>query len=493
MHFQRVADFLQEFEKEYETFLLEADIKGWNAWSILKKPIYNYIRNAGIRNGEPIVQLKNDKTAYLITFFKYCFNLIKIIFQKQSSNLFVSFNGNRIDKESNGLYVNPFLDPLIINKIFTDYILIESFEGGKVKSSFIPYDLNSNGNHFFILIIEKFFIKNSGFQKISHDIFTKINQHFISNNEKEIISEDLIFRILKKYYAGLLFHNILLKLLKPKKILVVDGIPSALVGAAKRNNITVFEFQHGIIGSNKFEYIVSEKFKNIKNKMPYANYVCVFGDYFKRLLLNTRFWDEDQILVLGNYSIENRRISQNTNQTILENNKPLKILWTTQPSMHSETLQFVHDLMSLNFPHLIYMKPHPLEKNKNLNEYAKLHNQYPNQIFLLNSQNVMLDSLKNKHILLSYHSTSILEAISLGYPTITLATNQFPLGINSYLEEDYSEVIKVIVNPKNLNAYLQEIALDVQKYYYWKLETERIGDDFYKVDYFNTIKTFENL
>jgi len=491
MHFQNIARFLKEFEIEHEAFLLKTEVYGWNAWSILKKPLYNQMRIEGIYKDT----VQNNKTwkralnSFYISYL-YIYKLVISSIFKRSNPFFVSFNGNRVDVNSNEQYINPFIDPLILNSIEPNYLYFESFGRRKKKKGAINYDINNDGKNFPLILIEKFFIKDIQFKNVANDIHEKLAEFISKNGYENSIPKLLLFRILKRYYADYLWQNILLKVFKPKCIFIVDGIPSGLLGAAKRNGIRVYEFQHGIIGENKFEYIVSEKFKELSNKMPYPDYVCVFGEYFKTLLLKSKFWKEEQILVLGNYSIENRRVNRKINNINLQSNTNLKLLWATQPSVHKDSCNFLTTLMHLHFNAVVYIKPHPLEQKENLEKYYQLGIKNPNRIILLDSQNSLLDSLTGKHFLVSYHSTAILEAAALGFPTITISTKQFPCGINSYLMDDFSDIIKVIENPIQLKEFISLFYTDKNKYDFWKSETEKIGSYFFKDDYFNNIKAF---
>lgn len=483
MNFKDVAKVLNQLEQEKILTFQSHSIRGWNTWFIVKKNLYNYLRSS-----ESITKKKSNIN---ISFFKtieglilFLYKIFKFSIFKRNSSLLVSFNGHRLDK-INGYYYNPFIDPIIELEIEKKIIYLEYFANGRVNKlpNKFPCDINMDSKAYilkFFKIASPKIIKN----KDNIEKFEKEVSNYLQENNVSI-PKDLISKIIENFIYDYEFSKLLIKLLKPKNIYVVDGIPTGLVAAAKKSNISTYEFQHGIIGSNKFEYFINGNLKNVKTKMPLPTKIILFGKYFRNLILESGFWEPSEILAIGNSSIERARKQFSE---IQKKEKSINILLATQPSVFNESLDIIKSIKdNLKSNVLIKIKPHPLEKDENINEFKRLTEHIPNMVVI--GKNIPITScLLEVDLLLGFHSTVLLESIAIGIPALTISTKHFQEGLNSYLENSEYKIpvygsgsytMNNIINDQNVIDDLKNSISDLQYY-------------FYSNDYFKKIKNIKD-
>ena len=482
MHFKNIAEEIEKFEEKNMDFLIHHSSYGWNSWYILKKPLYNFFRNKTIKKTSVTSSGENltvNLVPTIISFLKLMFAIIT----KRNSVLLYSYSGYRSSVE-NATPKNPFLDYFVLNNPDQKFLYFESF-GGLPKNRDVEVPSDFNIKHFkpLIGIIKLFLKKKKVLKSSSKEFAVRFNQYFLDSPMK--VTDDLVLTALSSFLAEYWFYSYIFRWLKPRKIMMVDGVPTGFLAAAVRNNIPVYEFQHGLIGDNKFEYFVNPNFLKVANRIAYPQKIIVFGDYFREIVCKSGFWKSGDVVPVGHSAIE--LVRQKKGQAHIPISDKIKtLLFITQPSIHLLCLQFLESLSDKEISFKVLIKPHPAEGKENLNAYHHFASKHAD-VEVIDGSVSLYTSFLSSDAVIGYHSTSLLEAVAVGIPVFTISTEHFKMGINSYLENEISDVIKVVDTPDDLVNLVSKMGgEELSK---WRNETEKIGRYFYKDDYLTNISS----
>ncbi len=255
-----------------------------------------------------------------------------------------------------------------------------------------------------------------------------------------------------------------------------DGIKTPLYYAANKLSIPTIEFQHGMINSYDFGYIVKKQVK----LMNIPKYIFVWGEFFKDLLLkNGTFWSKKNIKVVGYpwLSLNYRNINKLKNSA-LQKLKLLNIYTNknilTFTSQGTTQKQLISHFKSITIPDnwIIIIKLHPRETYSFKSVYKDLINK--KKLYFVTDTDISIYeilSISKAHA--SYYSTVLWEApvfrienYILDSPFVNLVKEVGDLKLAKIvkLEEIFSS--KFIPKKKNINyvfANLQnadEVALN---------------------------------
>ncbi len=359
----------------------------------------------------------------------------------------------------------------------------------------------------------EYFIKNPFYNlsyywkfKNKKDIKDKLNdliQFFEKLNKDGIIDDNLIVllkKFLKSKYSSLKIYSIFneyrkskktLLLLQPKIIFItsVQG-HLGIIAAAKEMHIPIIEYQHGIIDHNHPAYIYNENLKH-DNKILVPNYLFLFGEYWKKILLKNNFWNNEQLHVVGYLqasNIEKKRF-------VPENIKnEFSVLYTAQDAFHDEAFNYLRDFLSYisikpNNIKLI-IKLHPRDP-ESLNIYQKLYDQFSLKCKIISdNKTTIYDCFQTTNYHLTAYSNSLFEALSIGIPCATI----HPLGYYYFDELIAEKGIGHFMTPIDLSNYLEEISENEELYSQLKQETSKYEDYFYKkYNLDNSLKIIDDI
>lgn len=487
MDINRISAFLDAFEKEHIGYLLKIEVKGINLWHCIKKPIYHGLRHKYISTSSQ-VRKKNIRLYLIQKTIVYFLKLIWAFITKRNATLVVTNSANKLSKDEWGNCLDPFIDHLILSGTIKRYLYFEHLSNTiSTYGTAVKRDFNNDGIRIPINFLKRFCSKSRSLKNDINILNQKIRDFANKEGYNIILPVDMLMNIVSRFLAELKWQSFVLRLLRPRRILIVDGIPDGLIVAAKKRGVKTYELQHGFISYVKSEYIISSNFRHLKNKMPVTDYVCVFGNYFKDFLLQSGFWDKENIIVLGSASVEKKRASS---KPIFDFNR-IEAIFTGQPSMFSHSKFFLHEMSKLSFCGKIYIKPHPLERLENINFYKKLVEDNKNKFaFVQPSENIM-DSLNEKNLLISYYSTTLIEAAALGYPCITISTEAFPNGINDLFYQQFVEIFRPLQTPFQLVNLFKQLRDNDSFAKQWCENSYKVGSYFYAIDYFKNIKYFQ--
>ena len=146
-----------------------------------------------------------------------------------------------------------------------------------------------------------------------------------------------------------------------------------LIYAAKKLNIKLIEFQHGLIAKSDIFYNFPNEICNIKNDCLFPDEFRAYGNYWIGVLNEGNFLNQEKIKLVDYYLYYRAKL--NTNEAnhfhSFVNNKKI-ILVTTQTFLSSNFINYIDELIQiLDDDYCIIIKPHPKE---NINEYNKYNN-----------------------------------------------------------------------------------------------------------------------
>lgn len=288
------------------------------------------------------------------------------------------------------------------------------------------------------------------FEDIGRDKFCFITTNEKNKNDSDVVFPDLIFdfsifsaynrRLLKELRtflyskeftslwnekeredirtAAFLFYIRYVKLnsfLQKKKfkslLLICHYHNEGFIHACRKNNIKVVELQHGLIAKEDIFYVIPEQVKLIIKKALFPDEIYVYGNYWKKVLLQGCEFGEADIKICGYYHYDKYK---NSSDLTTPGDKKI-ILLTTQYSAENYFIDFVQNLSpQLDQNWVIYLKPHPFEDIK---LYQPLESKFPNVKIVQGTLNEWID---RSEFLITIFSTTIFDALRRGKKAFSL-------------------------------------------------------------------------
>jgi hypothetical protein len=154
-----------------------------------------------------------------------------------------------------------------------------------------------------------------------------------------MFSETTIRNGLANFFWQRRIWGAILKRVKPDTVLVADFGEYGLVAAARERGIRVLEMQHGIVDRYHPAYAWSDYATPYRKRMPVAQRLLVYGDYWKEELSQSEFW-RDAVDVVGSSRIDRYRTIPRTSGA-----GPYRILVTADGIESVDTIRVVRELI----------------------------------------------------------------------------------------------------------------------------------------------------
>jgi len=238
----------------------------------------------------------------------------------------------------------------------------------------------------------------------------------------------------------------ILKQCRPKAVVYpyeFDVYPSAIAYLAHKSGIAVVGLQHG--QSKRTGNLSGYKIEDVKAKARLPDITCLYGSYYRDLLINYSIYDEKMVTVTGvsRYDSLAKADTIYSKEEVLKryNISPSKkvILWTGQflGLSYEENIKNMDAIFSAmkDLPESVLMlKMHPREKKKNVKLVKGHLKNYDINVVLI-TENLDTDELIfASDLLITRHSTTALEAIALDKPVIVLNLSGEPDPVD-YVDE----------------------------------------------------------
>lgn len=377
---KRTDDILR-FEQESNLFDI-TNGQGLRVWEAIRYCVNTQI----LRYNRPPIEISNKSNNSTLSFsikrvWKF---LVYSISHYRCKNLFVIYSRSI----SHNRYVDIIMDDLYGISDRKDSFVIETsfnwdrsnYKYGKVSPSLTTLVMR--------LLKPKYDFS---------DITTLIRRGF-PEVELDIDEVNFYYSLFVSQYK---FYNLFFKLFHFKRVFFVqNGICKGLIAAAKNNNITIAELQHGQISRNHFAY--SYPLTNITSKDSLYNpdYLLTFGS----LWLNDAVFPGVNVTPLGN----NYYCYKDTNDLPKKKN-----VLVVSSSIHQEKLKELVKEISLIDPtfHFFY-KLHP-DEYKSFNEYIDYFSDLPNVEVVKNEFSIS-EIIAKTELSLVVQSTVMVETLNAG-------------------------------------------------------------------------------
>lgn len=453
---------LFDFEEEKHLELKKINSKNWNAWRILKTPLFFYIIYREHPSKEPN---SKRKKAFIIvkaikiffTLFLTFLKLIKIYLyniQKKDLVIFVTLSANKTLIDKDGKAHDVIVDYFIEKKIVNNYIYIEipdnfgrSLLKSAVKSNFIASEFLIFYRILYKIIHRREFIKTP-----SKEITNLFNNHFKKFNIS--IEASLTKNLLTEFWVDYCVFLFIFRVFKPKLVVFNDQFATGRMAAAKKMKIKTIELQHGLMDEYYPQYLLNPKFREIIDNLPIADIIGVFGEFHKKQLLNKGFFNESQIFVLGKFDIAN------TAPKIQRFSSKKTILFISQGTLLFEQtvkdLTQLLELIDLN-QYFIILKLHPLEPAELVLQYQQLCLGHVENVKIIQKELSALELIPVCDVVLGYNSTVLLESAAKKKAVFSLSDGVCAKGIFSIIGED-DELRKSIKNSADVGDFVKSIS-----------------------------------
>jgi glycosyltransferase involved in cell wall biosynthesis len=485
MRAQVLADRLEAFEGANREWLASREVGNWNTWYAIKKPLYFFLKQRGATpgGGSSGSHTPNGRNYWLREAPRFFVRLARLLVSKRGADWIVTDTSNKLERDAGGRYLDPFVDPLVLSGIVRNYIYIESSNNYRFKQpSAVRRHLNRDVTNVAMALLGKVEKLPPGFWSAVNELHERFNLFFAETPEMNV-SADSLADLLKKFWWQYRWNLLLIGRLKPARIFTVDAISDGLLAAARERSIPVYEFQHGFITRNRMDYIVDPVFSAKRARLAIPAGIMVFGNYFKRLLLKSGFWNDREIVVIGSAVVEAAR-----RETVFALPAgTVSVLLTTQPSMYRETTDFLEGLAKAMPPGVtVTFRLHPLEPAAQRAWYESV--AAANTAFSIDSSPTFFSALRDRHMVVSYFSTTLLEALAIGIPAVSLSTGAFRNGLNDLLDTPVTGAVRNIRTPQEFSELAAQMLTDHAFCRQWHENALVCGRDFFADEYEGRLK-----
>ncbi|MBK0401713.1 hypothetical protein I5M27_01875 [Adhaeribacter sp. BT258] len=479
----QLGKLLYKFESENTEAIGKLQINKFLIWSIAKPSIFFFpfeqtseSNSGSSKSNNSVVTKLKSILGFLINLFLV---LLKCIGRKKIVILFNS-TINKKTKNNKGEHFNFITDPYVTEGVLHTYLNIEYTVGEKVQGpSTVKTDLNIDGL-FSLSILLRLFISKRKIKRDSQKLEGLLNDFFNKSNVKIQIDCQFIEQILINFYTDYKLCKALFSLLKPKIIISSEKIGSGVFGAAIDLNISSIDIQHGVVDPFDGMYQYSPNLLPYKQKMVIPTEIGVWGIQFKKLMLEKGFWEEKEVRVLGNHRINSFKDNfkrSNADSTI--------ILFPTQWPFFEEAMELLNKL-KVERPHVfnLKIKIHPIEPDNFVKQYEEFAEQNKEWVSISYPAEDIYKLIAHSKVVLGFNSTSLIEAINLGIPAISLTTRGYNQGVHYYLGTSsllLKNSIKVISYQaiNELILTLNAVISDADFYQNWLNELKSSSSELY--------------
>ena len=446
-----VMNFLWEIEEKYQ--LLEHKIDGWCAWPILRYPIWYRLNNPPVKRAKTI-KLRNK--AYLA--LRDLFSLWKLHKHSFIVKTYTSALGEEVDEK----YKDVYFDDLLLQ--IKDLYKIEAINNfdmiQRSNKALIKTDIYTFLFELIAGLLSKIQIGPKYIFQIANEFSGIINKEF---GYQDYTNKFIASRLLN-FYWGKKLYAFLFNAIKPKYILVADPGEIITFAAAKENNITPIELQHGIIDRYHFAYSWTDKSLKYKSTMAIPSKLFLFGEYTKNELDSLKFWGES-LKAVGSLRMDQYR--KNKPQ---KNKTQCTLCFTSQGIDRQLVIDFLIEFMKISqdkLNPLLYIKLHPVYES-GLEPYSEVFMDYKNvKIIRADSLPSTYELICMSHFHLSVSSTTHYESLALGTPTVILpyATSELVMPLynrgHAALSKEPSDLLDLALRWETYN-----LSQDISEYYF---------------------------
>ncbi len=263
------------------------------------------------------------------------------------------------------------------------------------------------------------------------------------------------------------------------RALVVTYAPGCFgeIAAAHELKIPVLELQHGFVGAHCPEYAWPDEYRTMKSEIAVPDRIGLFGPMFAREIVRSGFWAETEASAIGAAWLERYRPSALPRQA---NHGRLRLLFMTQPTSRAAAIAFWQGFLASaqNAPEFeLAIKLHPEETN-DAPAYQVLERTAPGRISVMAAAENPIEAMLKVDVVLSYNSMSLIEALGIGRPSISLCGGSIPGGLaGTFNLQGITGVMPHVRSPEQLHQTLRERAGSGDALERWREQALNQGRD----------------
>ncbi|MBN8855490.1 MAG: hypothetical protein BGO55_27755 [Sphingobacteriales bacterium 50-39] len=489
-----ISQGLYDFEGVYFEDIKGKKIRGFNAWQIVKSPLFfELIR---VDTGSAVTKRRSSAGIARKVFLKLYSILTNLAYSlvswirfsvKKSKGLVLlaAFSADKPSRLKDGRYFNFLVDPFVSGNMLDRYVYAEeSFNGDFKEPSFVPADFRIDRFNFIIDLYQRFFCRKKDTVRLAEEIAGMLNEHFKRSGGDLKINAASLAGTLQRFDAEYTCWKILLGSLRPALIISSEKPGTGFMAAALSLGIPFIDLQHGLIDRCYPQYIYHPVMRSLKGELVIPAYVGVFGRMHQDILLSNGFWDSKEVPILGSSKVEMNRSAFAGTGTAGN-----LILLPTQWTCFEETKAVLNALTRMDAPGFkIVLKLHPLEPDAYVEYYRNLALEKKDMIAFADRDVNIYELILQARLVVGFDSTVLLEAVSLGRPCITLTTPNAPKGILSLVDaEGLSDAIRAVAydDPGSLSELLSTAVTDENYYQECLRKTAEVSDYLYSKEYYH--------
>jgi hypothetical protein len=291
---------------------------------------------------------------------------------------------------------------------------------------------------------------------------------------------------MERFEGSRICYKLLFQRRNIKALLLIDANSRCgQIAAAKELKIPVIELQHGIIGTTNVGYHWNALLDRHKKAMAIPDKILVFGQLWQDMLSKTKFWKKEEIIPVGFARIDHYR-NQYTRKHYQVDPKHITILFTTDWTRQEKSIAFWRQFMVIAdmcnaFGYKLYIKPHPCEADFT-STYRPLLQQVKNRCLLIDREESTYKSMATSDLHISFASTTLLESVGLGTPTVCLNGENSNGDIHDLVGVDSSffEFIPHVDSPESFLALLMRMIEEKAFFQNWQTKTEKEGRNIFQ-------------
>lgn len=354
----KFKDILEKFETiEVQLKLDESLIKNIYWWDMVRYPLFEEIfAKTSLKKQAPETMQKfffiriMNRLYYILKSFFLILSPKSPIWIKKGTNVIW---GHPRRKFENGFYTDIYSDPFI--DLFSSKVDFSVIERNDNNFHYKPFSKN---NVFYgeNLLSLAYLLQIFKFYKLSAEeelIVQKLQKLVFEKFSCEIDIKKMIINKIRSWEGIYPLMKYFFKIKRPNNlIIVVSAGNEPIISAAKSENITTFELQHGSPTRGKLNYDYSSGIK----KKSFPDWFLSFGSYW-----TTGFElpiKKEKIISIG-YSYLNKKIEE-----LSSIKKENRLVIISQPRYADELAELAIDISKKYSNKIIVeFKPHPIEYN----------------------------------------------------------------------------------------------------------------------------------
>jgi len=454
---------LYEFEEACFEDLADINICGWNAWRVVKTTFFfKIIYSASESKLDERKKSRVSKEFFgyfrLFKAFSHFIYKLSLIFFKnllEKRDVFIiTTSANKTLRYEKNKVMDSVVDHLVLDKSIKSlvYAEIPDSQGRNKLKAVIKSDFLLSDLLLINVILLKFLKRKDSYSNQANKLATLWSNNFKENCP---LSTEEIQLVLLNFRIETLVYERLYKIIKPRLVLLNDQAATGKVAAAKKLNIKAIELQHGLMDEYYPQYQLHYKFKTLKEKLPLADKIGVFGEFHKLQLVSKGFYSDDDLFIAAKPSIKTE-----TTFLVDKGEKECLLFVTQGKLLFNQTkhhlLALVNNLDFKKFK--LIVKIHPLEPDVCSNWFRSSLLKENYDIRIIQAEYSINEILPSVDSVIGYNSTVLLEAVYHKKQVYSLIDDACPNGIFSIIGNDsrLSKSIRIVQDVKMLMLELNK-------------------------------------